>query len=66
MLSFISGDGPVQMILALGPDAGLGVTKGGWIIPSFVCTMVKSKDLFVPKMWSELNQSVSFHVDEKS
>jgi len=53
---FVLGQAPVQILLAMGPDAGIGITKGGLIMPNFLSVRFKSKNLFINDMWKLLKQ----------
>ncbi|KAI9514882.1 hypothetical protein NQZ68_029727 [Dissostichus eleginoides] len=48
--------GSVTMLLAMGPDDGVGQFNG-WQLPRFLVTLGKSRNLLVWKSWSDMKQS---------
>lgn len=43
----------VVSIVSLGPSSGLAQLRNGRLIPEFIVTMLKSRDMFVPRYWKE-------------
>ena len=48
----------VEVVMSLGPNGGVGQTKGGTIIPEFAVKGLKSKGMLADRYWKDFHQTM--------
>ena len=46
------------LVLALGPDTGLGQLRSGWILGEWLSYYFKAKDTMAARFWGQMGQPV--------